>query len=469
MLRILKAAKTKPMGKATNATLAEQIVMRLCDSIDQGILPPGSRLPSVRQYAQEHQISTFTVSEAYQRLVSRGYTVSRKGSGYFVAAQGRQPVHPSPALNTLPVDDDWLLSRIYQRDSKLLMAGCGWLPEHWYDREANARAMRAIARRNEPFHPYGDPKGYAPLRAEIARQLAREHLDVSPEHIILTQGASKALDMVACTLARPGDTLFIDEPGYCNLISCLRFRGFNLVGVPWTAQGPDLAQLEALLARHKPKLFFTNPLLHNPTGANYTLATAHAVMKLMDAHDCIVVEDNVAQPFHPKPQPPLCSLAAPGKSLYIGSFSKSLAPGLRVGYVASHSGHSELLLRYKMISGLTTPVLNEMLVMELNGAPGSRRQLDDARDALSQAQYLCQQRFHAAGWSLFAQPEHGLFLLAKPPTTCDAANLTERARKQGIMLAPGKLFSSSDGYQDWWRFNVAYSRNSLLWDFLDGK
>ncbi|MGL6070204.1 GntR family transcriptional regulator, partial [Craterilacuibacter sp.] len=97
------------MATSTGTTLAEQIVTRLIHSIEQGTLPPGSRLPSVRRYAQEHQISTFTVSEAYQRLVTRGYAIARKGAGYYVAPRSLVQPLLAPALDSLPIDDDWLL------------------------------------------------------------------------------------------------------------------------------------------------------------------------------------------------------------------------------------------------------------------------------------------------------------------------------------------------------------------------
>ncbi|NDV11531.1 PLP-dependent aminotransferase family protein [Crenobacter caeni] len=458
--------QTMPENAQPTSTiaLAEQLAAEITRRIETGGLRPGERLPSVREAARSRGISTFTVSDAYQRLTTRGLLVARRGAGYFVAPPLGRAREVLPALSTLPIDDDWLLSRIYQRDPAILYAGCGWLPDHWYDRDANSSAMRTIARRKAPFHPYGDPQGYEPLRREIARGLCAQHLQVGAEQVLMTQGASKALDMVACTLAEPGDTVLIDEPGYCNLISCLRLRGFKPVGVPWNADGPDCERLAALLAQHKPRLFFSNPLLNNPSGASYTLATAYRVMKLLDDAGCTLVEDNVAQPFHPAPPPPLCSLGGAERHVYIGSFSKSLAPGLRVGYVVASQERIERLLRYKMITGLTTPVLNEMLAMELAEAAGSRRQLNEAREALQEAQHVCQQRFDAAGWTLFARPAHGLFLLARPPHAAPA--LAEQARDAGIVLAPGRLFSCDGSHDDWWRFNVAYSRNSRLWDFL---
>ncbi|MDN0075900.1 PLP-dependent aminotransferase family protein [Crenobacter sp. SG2303] len=456
----------KDIKLAPGQTRVEWLVGRLIGAIEQGRYLPGSRVPSIRRTAADAGLSPFTVADAYDRLVTRGYLSARRGAGYYVEARQVTPPPRPAVLDELPIDDSWLLRSVYETRQLGVRAGCGWLPAGWYDDEAQQRALRALARGGIVGDHYGEPKGYGALRAELARQLAERGIPTGPEQLVLTQGASKALDMVACTLARPGDTLLVDDPGYCNLISCLTFRGFKLVGVPWTAQGPDTAALEALLAEHRPRAYFTNPWLHNPTGASYTLPVAHRVLKLAEQHNFWIVEDNVSADLCAERTPSLAALDGLSRVLYIGSFSKTLSPGLRVGFIAAPTEPVERLVRYKMLSGLTTPELNERLALALVSDGRYRRQVERLRQRLAGAQARVGRRLQELGWTLFTQPTGGLFLLARPPRDVDPQALAESAQAEDILLAPGRLFRPHGAASPWLRFNVAYSDDEKLWRFL---
>ncbi|MCW3481681.1 PLP-dependent aminotransferase family protein [Neisseriaceae bacterium JH1-16] len=457
----------KQVTLAPGQTRVNWLVSRLIGAIEQGRYAPGSRVPSIRRTAADVGLSPFTVADAYDRLVTRGYLSARRGAGYYVEVRQVAPPPRPAVLDDLPIDDTWLLRSVYESRQLDVRAGCGWLPAGWYDDEAQQRALRALARGGLIGEHYGEPKGYGALRVELSRQLAERGIPAVPEQMVLTQGASKALDMVACTLARPGDTLLVDDPGYCNLISCLTFRGFKLVGVPWTPHGPDLAALEALLAVHRPRAYFTNPWLHNPSGASYSLPVAHRVLKLAEQHDFWIVEDNVSGDLCAERTPTLAALDGLARVFYIGSFSKTLSPGLRVGFIAAPAEPVERLVRYKMLSGLTTPELNERLALALVSDGRYRRQVERLRQRLAGAQARVARRLQSLGWTLFAQPPGGLFLLARPPVELDPQALAEAAQAEGILLAPGRLFRPKGAASPWLRFNVAYSDDERLWRFLE--
>ncbi|MBA4709989.1 PLP-dependent aminotransferase family protein [Aquitalea aquatica] len=448
-------------------TLVDAIVSAISQAIDAGHWRPGTRIPSIRRFATDNGVSPFTVVEAYDRLLSQGYLRSRPGSGFYVEARQRaSSLRQAARLEDLPIDEHWLLRNVYEHSEQALQAGCGWLPPAWYDIVAQQKALRALARHGDMNLRYGDPKGYPVLRRQLAQQLAEKGVPVQGDDILLTQGASKALDMVACALLRPGDTILVDDPGYCNLMSCLAFRGFNLVGVPWTEQGPDIPALQTLLETHRPRAFFTNPWLQNPTGASYSVQTAHQVLKLAEQYDLLLVEDNVSGDFTHGRQPTLAALDGLRRVIYIDSFSKTLSPGLRVGFIACPADSVEKLLRYKMMSGLTTPELNERVVLEMLNEGRYRRQVEKLRSRLAEAQFLAAERLHALGWELFTRPANGLFLCARPPHTIDSMQLAEQALKQDILLAPGHLFRPYGEASNWLRFNVAYSQDERLWRFL---
>lgn len=452
------------------ATLSrvERIVQTIRLAIETGRLPPGARLPSIRQQARDAGVSPFTVVEAYDRLVSLGLLLARPGAGFFVLPSGERTTPSHDILDNLPIDEHWLLRNVYIQHGHgtQIPAGCGWLPGDWYDREAQQRALRTIAREAQISTEYGAPQGFLPLRQLLARQLNEHDILIDAEEIILTQGASSALDIAAATCARPGDTLFVDDPGYCNLLSSLTFHGYQIVGVPWTEHGPDIAIFEQLLLRHRPRAYFTNPWLQNPTGASYSTPTAHQVLRLAEQHDFLVVEDNVSGDLAGWRQPTLAALDGMKHVIYIGSFSKSLSPALRVGFVSARRGWIEKMVRYKMMSGLTTPELNERITHEILQESRQRKQLEKLRNRLSQAQFTAAQRFEAIGWQVFTRPQNGLFILARPNADCDSFQLAQQALQKNILLAPGQLFRPNGANSSWLRFNVAYLQNEALWPQL---
>ncbi|TDR80272.1 GntR family transcriptional regulator [Paludibacterium purpuratum] len=450
----------------TPLTRVEQIELSVASAIEHGASAPGMRLPSIRKQATLLGVSPFTVAEAYDRLVARGMIESRRGSGFFVRSRTPRQIPGAPLMTELPVDEHWLLRNVYNQPDQGLPAGCGWLPPDWYDREAQQRALRAVARLAAPSAEYGDPRGFRGLRTWLAHTLSDKGILLNEQEILLTQGASSALHIASACLARPGETVFVDDPGYCNILSNLAFHGIQVVGVPWTSEGPDTAAMAELLKRHRPKAFITNPWLQNPTGASYTTQTAHQVLTLAEQHDFYVVEDNVSAELADWPQPTLAAMDGLARVIYIGSFSKSLSPALRVGYLAARGPLHEQMTRFKMMTGMTSPELNERIILAMLQESRQRRYLERLRNRLSQAQFRCADQFAAIGWQVFTRPSNGLFLLARPTVPHDSLALTRSARAAGFLLAPGNLFRPGSEVSPWLRFNVAFCQDTSLWDFL---
>ncbi|WP_028536856.1 PLP-dependent aminotransferase family protein [Paludibacterium yongneupense] len=452
-------------NKAT-PTLVERLCASICSAIKSGQLPPGARLPSIRRQAAELGVSTFTVADAYDRLLTQGHIQSRPGSGFYVLARPAVPAPIGRSLSDLPIDEHWLLHKVYEHAERGIAAGGGWLPAQWYDAEALNRALRSMARDGMARLDYGDPRGLLPLRQLLAQRITEQGMSATAASFILTQGASQALEMVAATIARAGDTLLVDDPAYCNLLSSLTYRGFHLVGVPWTATGPDIGALKQLLTQHRPRAYFTNPRLHNPTGASYSPAVAHQVVALAEQNDFLLIEDDVSADLSPNRALTLAALGGAERVVYIGSFSKSMSPGLRVGYICAAESLCESLVRFKMLSGLTTPELNEQLALAILGQRDYRRQLERLRNRLAEAHYQTERHFDALGWEVFARPGAGVYLFARPQSVADSHPLAEAALKEDILLAPGRLFRPHCAASPWLRFNVAFSQSPRLWDFL---
>ena len=466
------------LDPAASEPLVVQIVQGLTQCIQDRRWRSGSRTPSIREFARTHGVSTSTVVEAYDRLVAGGLLTARRGAGFFVTDAARDvtvrdvPVQGEARrgshLAKVAIDGDWLLRNVYEQREGSIDAGCGWLPESWHDVDAVSKGLRRLAMHPQGLIAYGNPKGYEPLRQQLTRQLAELEIEAPPSQILLTHGASQGLDLVARRLTQPGDTVFVDDPGYSNLLSALRLRDLRLVGVPMTPTGPDVTLLEQLLAQHQPKLYFTNTQLHNPTGASYSASNAFQVLRLAERYQFLVVEDNVSADLVPGRSITLAGADQLRRVIYVGSFSKSIAPGLRVGFVVAEPGLLEELVYFKLVSGMSTPGVNERLVHAIFMEGHVRKHLEQLRDRLAKAQERTCRRLENAGFTLFFEPGAGMFVWARPKADdLDSLALSRHALEQRILLAPGHLFRPDLGSCPWLRFNVVYCDNDRLFRFME--
>jgi DNA-binding transcriptional MocR family regulator len=452
------------------ATLVEQLVRAFSRAIEQQVLRAGALLPSVRQLAQAERLSTFTVTEAYGRLVSMGLVVARRGSGYRVAA--RTQAIPKRAVSWQPpsLTATWLLSDVFADHSVPIKAGCGWLPNEWVNESGLHHALRSVSRVPAArMADYGHPYGFAPLRERIAEQLDRHGLPADPAtNVLLTAGATQALDLIVRTLLRPGDTVIVEDPGYCNLLQILRLGGLIVLGVPRTPGGIDNDVLERLVTDHKPKAIFLNTTLQNPTGATFGMAAAFRLLQIAERHGMWVVEDDVSRELAPAGAPLLAAMEGLNRVLYVGGFSKTITPGLRSGYVVAERDVLRELARTKMAVGLTSSAATERIVEKVLTEGRYARHVEAVTEKLKDAHALVEDRMDALGLELFHRPRAGLFVLARLPVTpAHASDLATQALEDGIWLAPGSYFRPDDAASDWFRFNVPYSTDDALWAFIE--
>lgn len=458
------------LDRSAAAPLFHQLTDALRRDIEQGKLTVGSRVPSVRLMAQQCGISLITVVNAYNRLVAEGYLQPRRASGYYVS----QPSRNVPALAFqasmagVAVDSEWLVSHVFADASSLLIPGCGWLPEDWLEGEQIRHALTTLARKSAgSMVRYGNPYGYQPLRKALQVALHARAIEVDPEQIILTQGASQALNLCARLFLKPGDTVFVDDPMYANLIALLRTGGYRVIGVPRTLNGPDCAQLELLAASHRPRAFFTNTSLQNPTGTSTSIASAHRILRAAENYDFRIVEDDIFADLQPERGISLAALDQLHRVTYIGSLSKSISPSLRVGFIACGSHLAQEFAQKKMLEGLTSCEISEKLASIILTEGRHRLSIERLRGRCEQAQRSVAAGLENCGLQLFHRPSAGMFLWARFAADIDTAEVAQQAADQALLLAPGKLFETGDRPSPWLRFNVAHSDHVQVYRFLE--
>ncbi|WP_175882572.1 PLP-dependent aminotransferase family protein [Burkholderia sp. BCC0044] len=448
-------------------SLTMQIVAGIIQAVEDKRWRPGERVPSIRVFANAHGVSTFTVVEAYDRLVAQGVLLARRGSGFYVSDRRLGvPQHNAERLDE-KVTNGWLVRNVLEATQGAIHAGAGWLPESWLDGDGIARALRQLSAQPESLLGYGDARGYGRLREQIRRQLAECEIETDPSGVMTTLGANQALDLVVRRFTQPGDTVLVDAPCYSDLLVSLRMRDVETVGIPMTPTGPDLVALEAALRTRRPRLYVTNSRLHNPTGASYSSSAAYQVLKLAERHDCLIVEDDVSADLVRGAHFTLASMDQLKSVIYVGSFSKTIGAGLRVGFVVADKDVVEGLLYQKLVSGMSTPTVTEGLVSAVLAEGHYRKQTEQLKDRLAKAQERVCRRLEGIGFEIFCEPGAGMFVWARPSgEACDSAALAERALKSRILLAPGHLFFAGREPSAWTRFNVAHSNVDRLFGFL---
>jgi DNA-binding transcriptional MocR family regulator len=451
-----------------NGSRAATLAAGLRRRIAAGTLTPGSRMPSVRALAKASDVSPFTAARAYDVLVAEGLVEARRGSGYFVA-QNMEAAGARPSAGPeLPADSIWLLRREYDPRMTRVDAGCGWLPPDWLFADGVRSALMRVAQRPSAHAGrYGSPHGLRSLRRHLVSYMAQRGITCSEDQVVLVQGASQGLELSIRLLTRPGDSVLVDDPCYPYLLEMLRWHGVKPVGIPRTASGPDIEALNAIALTARPRVFFTNTTLHNPTGTTTSPAAAHAVLSAADRYDFTIVEDDISSELAPVRTANLASLDGLRRVVYVSSFSKAIAPNLRVGYVIARDESVQTLLRLKTIASLSSSELSEQLVLSILTAGRHRTHLERLRQRLAAAQEKVSRRLTQAGARLSHRTDSGMFLWAQLPSPLDSRTIMQHAKAKGILLAPGELFRPDGRSTGHFRFNVGYADNESLYNFIE--
>ena len=350
-----------------SASLVDQLVQWAEHRIQEHVFRPGMRLPSVRQLAADRGVSRFTVVQAYERLVARGQVQARRGAGFFVREPTASPPKRTKATpaRAQTIDMGWLIRNMQSGIAADMSPGCGYLPPALCGSDLIKAGLRAVAATAglQLAHP-ALAQGYAPLREQITRKLAEIEIAATPAQILTTSGATQAIDLIVRHYLRAGDSVIVGNPAWSAQLGTLAMMGVNFVSLPYTAQGPDVQALAELAAAFKPKMMILNTVLHNPTSTLLSSAAAYQIVRIAEAHDMLVVEDDIYADFLPGgvQATRLASLDQLKRVIYLGSFSKMLVPNIRVGFMATTPEIAETLGNQKLLTSLATPELNERIV-----------------------------------------------------------------------------------------------------------
>ena len=482
------------LARSASQTLAEQLAGHYAARIRQRLLLPGARLPSVRESARRHRVSPSTVVAAYDQLLAQGLVEAKRQRGFFVrdgdtmaprATAAAQPDSQTEAarlaittetalrldapLRPPPVDATALIRGMFAADAQRPAPGLGTLPAEWLDaamlQTALPRVMAPAKSASATHQPssylsYGEPAGDTRLRHALAQRLADFGVPATPAQIVTANGATHALDICSRALLTPGDAVLVDEPGWSVEFARLTQLGMRLLPVPRGVDGPDLAAMAALAKAHQPRLYVTCSVLHNPTGASLSLASAHQVLRLAEQHDFRILEDDTYAHLAPAHAPRLSALDGLRRTIYVSGFAKILAPGWRVGFMAAPPDLVDRLVDVKLLGTLTTPALLEQAVAVCLEQGWLRRHADRVIARLGAARTRTVKLALAAGCR-FATPPAGLF--GWIDTGVDTERLATDMLDDGWLLAPGTVFHPGRRPSTLMRINFATTQDPRFW------
>lgn len=432
----------QPVSRGRSGSLYRQLTDALCEAIRGGEMPPGTRLIPERQLAEQLGVSRTTVMNAYRELESLGLVRGQVGRGTYVCAEPAPlPFAWRGRLAGQETGDPFLSGGTFAGDSSRMVSFAIGAPALDVFPVAAFQRLLTAALDRDPAAVlgHGPTEGQPALRQALARRYR-----LPADRLLILSGSMQGLDLLAKGTLEPADTVVMDQPGCRMAIRVFQAAGVRMVG--WDLRRADFEELEDLFLRYRPKLLYTNPTYQNPTGTTLSLSQRRDLIELAARYRVPIVEDSAYQDLHfdtPAP-PPLYRLDQHGIVIALNTFSKVLAPGLRVGWLAGPRAIVHQLAGVKVRSDLHTANLTQLALAEFveSGLLDShleklrrehKRRLDTLLAAIT--------THIPAGGLLFQRPIGGIYLWCKLGFGLQARAVVDRARAAGVALAGADMFT----------------------------
>ncbi len=458
------------MGSAATALPAEHLYQQLADElstqIEAGRLRPGARLPSVRRTSRQRGCSVSTVVQAYQLLEGRGLVEARPQSGHYVRPRPKlellEPRAPRACASPTKVSVQEQVARVYRaiRDPRVVPLGAAILSPDLLPTEKLSRTVAAIARlagaRGLMYEP---PPGAPALRRQLARRSVIWGAPLAADEFVITFGAMEALSLALKAVTRPGDTVVVESPAYYGLLQLIESLELRAVEVPTGPSGLDLEALEVALKQHRVRAVLSVTNFSNPCGGLMPDANKEALVAMLARREIPLIEDDIYGDLnHEGERPrPAKTWDREGLVLLCGSFSKTLAPGLRVGFVSAGRYQAQIE-HLKFTYSVGTATLPQLALAEFLEGGAYEHHLRSVRRRLVH-QVEAYRNAIAESFppgTRVSSPLGGCVLWVELPAGSDATELARRALEAGISIAEGSIFSARGRFKNFVRLNAGY-------------
>jgi DNA-binding transcriptional MocR family regulator len=453
-----------PLPPQSEGFRYRRLAAALRSQIDQGVLRVGDRLPSIRTIRRLHNVSAATAAGAYIVLEREGRVEARERSGFYVARPltTEVPATPKPSFTAGRVEVGEMISAVLQSaEDRLIPLGPSNLgPELLPTARLNRAIRRAMAR--EPMHSasYGAVSGVPELRRQLARLLIHSGLTCSAEDLMVTAGGMESLNLAIRTVTEPGDIVAVESPTYFGVLQAIEALGLRAVEVPSDPRhGVDLGLLERTIRRHRARCAIVMTTCHNPLGCVMTDAAKEALVTLVTRAGVALIEDDVyGELAHTPTRPrPAKAFDRRGHVLLCSSVSKSLAPGLRIGWLmpGRYRQRAELV---KSVTSRVTSALPQLGLAELLETGFYPRYIRRVRQQVADqvARYAAAMEDAFPAGTRMTRPAGGTVLWVQLPGQVDGTTLYHRALEKGVSIMPGEIFSLRHRHRRFIRISCAH-------------
>ncbi len=457
--------------------LYETLASDIEGQVARGVLLEGEKLPSVRHTSQHRNLSISTVLRAYSLLESKGVIESRPQSGYFVRPKPAglaRPATPAPALVlSSEVDVSRLVLSTLRtiRTQGAVPLGSPYPDPAPFPWPRISQYANALARRSQHWSVMDD---LPPGNPELIRQIARRHMEnglaVDPSEIIITVGATEAINLCLQAVARPGDTVAVESPTFYAMLHAIERMGMRALEIPTDPrEGISIEALSEVLAQQRVAACMVMPNFQNPLGFEMPDARKRELVALLNEHDIPVIENDVYNELYYGDSHPtsLKAYDSKGLVLHCSSFSKSLTANYRIGW-ALPGRYTAQVEKLKFLNTLTTPTLPQMAIADYLQQDGYDRHLRKVRKGYAQRARMMAAavlRFFPDGTRV-SEPQGGYVLWVELPPGVDAMKLYAQALERKITIGPGHMFSARGSYPNCIRLNYSYPWTKEIEDAL---
>lgn len=449
----------------------EKQVMAL---IESEAIRPGDKLPSLRKLSGQLGVSIATVSQAYLELEKKGVIASRERSGFFLSSSAtRMPApasRPRPALVPTVGTRSGLIQKVLEAlgNRSLLPFGVVCPAEELLPAKTLARLLGATLRSNPARAlDYAPVAGDTELRRQVALRALEAGISITPEEILITSGAMEGLAIALRALTKPGDNVLIQSPSYFCLLQLLENCGLRAIEIPSATSGIDPQDVRRAIERFDIRAAILVPNFNNPDSSLTGDVQKAEIVGLLAERNIPLVEDDVyGEIFFGEQRPATCkSFDTDGEVIYCSSFSKTIAPGYRVGWMIPGRYYAKAL-DLKTTTNICTASPNQMAIAAFLREGYFERHLRRLRSAIHnqmEALLLSLHR-HFPTETCASFPTGGASVWVELPAGIDAVNYFYQARELGIGLAPGPIFSTQDKYNNFIRLSCTGVWNEQLED-----